>query len=255
VTAKWIDTHCHINMLKKSPDEALKAARACGVEKMITIGTTPEDHPVVLEIAGRYAPRVFCTLGVHPHDARLYTEACENFMRRHYPDDRVVAVAEIGLDYHYDYSPRDVQRQVFEKQLALAQEYDLPIQIHTREAEKDTIEILSKYKGRIKGLVHCFTGSQWLANQALDCGLNISISGVVTFKKAQQLRQVVKTLPLDRIHVETDSPFLAPVPHRGHSNEPAFVVHTAKVVAELLGVSQEQLSQQTLKNTQNLFSL
>lgn len=250
---KWIDVHTHLNMLEVPPEEALAQAEAAGVERMLTIGTQPSDHPVVLDLARRFYPKVHCTLGVHPHDAEAYTSEGEVFMRQHFADKEVVAVGEIGLDYYYDKSDRETQRQIFEKQLQLAIEYDLPVEIHTRDAEPDTAAILKNFSGKVRGLLHCFTGTQWLADQALDLGMNISISGVVTFKSAEELRAVVRTLPLDRLHVETDAPFLAPIPMRGKKNIPAFVVHTAAFVAELKGVTLDQLAAQTRLNACKMF--
>jgi TatD DNase family protein len=192
-------------------------------------------------------------LGVHPHDANVYTPEGEDFMRQHFGDKEVVAVGEIGLDYYYDNSDRKTQKEIFEKQLALSIEYNLPVEIHTRDAEADTADILNSFGGKVRGLLHCFTGTQWLADRALDLGLNISISGVVTFKNAEDLRSIVKSVPLDRLHVETDAPFLSPVPMRGKKNIPSYVVHTAKCVAELKNVSMEKLSQYTNTNARKMF--
>ena len=159
----------------------------------------------------------------------------------------------MGLDYYYSNATHDVQKKSFRRQLEIAVEHDMPVEIHTRDAEPDTVEILQEFGGKVRGLLHCFTGSQWLADQGLALGLNISISGIVTFKNADALRSVVKTIPLDRLHVETDAPFLAPMPHRGKSNEPALMVHTAQKVAELKGVTLEQLSEATNANAKKLF--
>jgi TatD DNase family protein len=174
-------------------------------------------------------------------------------LRDHLNDREVLAVGEVGLDFYYEHSPRDIQTKVFRNQLELAQEFNLPIEIHTRDAEKETIEMVKAFGGKIRGLVHCFSGSQWLADEALALGLNLSISGIVTFPKAEELRQVVKSIPLERIHVETDAPFLTPVPFRGKKNTPALVVHTAQKVAELHGISLEQLAQQVRENALQLF--
>jgi len=251
---QWIDVHTHLNMLESSPEESLKQAQAAGVEKLITIGTCPEDHPVVLALAQKFKDRVYCTLGIHPHDAKLFDSAAEKYMRENLNDPQVVAVGEIGLDYYYDNSPRQVQQEVFTKQLELAHEFKLPVEVHTRDAEEDTMDILNQFKGKVKGIIHCFTGTKDLADKALDMGFNISISGVVTFNKAEELRQTVKSLPLDRIHVETDAPFLAPVPFRGKKNTPAYVVHVAAKVAEIKGVSLEELCTQTRENALNMFT-
>ncbi len=165
-----------------------------------------------------------------------------------------MAIGEIGLDYYYDQSPRDEQLLAFREQMQIAADTGLPVEIHTRDAEEDTVRILTEFNGRVKGIIHCFTGTDQLAKQALDLGYNISISGVVTFKSAQSLRDTVKnTIPLDRLHVETDAPFLAPVPMRGRPNTSAYVVHTAQVVAELKNVTLQTLSEQTKKNAEKLF--
>lgn len=253
VTERWIDVHSHLNFLEMSPQEALSHGRSVGVERVITIGTTPEDHEVVLALANTLGPEVYCTLGVHPHEASLYNEKVGQTMRSHLQQDKVLAVGEIGLDYYYEHSPREIQREVFRSQLQMALETNLPVEIHTRDAEEDTIEILKEFGAKIRGLVHCFTGSLWLAEESLRLGLDISFSGVVTFKSAGALRDVCQMVPLDRLHVETDCPYLAPVPERGKKNEPAFVVHTARVVAELKGISMTTLSEQTCRNALRLF--
>ncbi len=250
----WIDVHTHLNFLEVSPEDAIAEAKKQGVKRFFTIGTEPEDHDIVLAIAQKFYPEVMCTLGVHPHEAQKFDLKVEEFILRHAPQKEVVAVGEIGLDYFYSHSPHEVQRRAFRRQLELAEQLRLPVEIHTRDAEDDTLEILREFRGRVSGLIHCFTGTQKLADGALDLGFDISISGVVTFKKAEELKNVVRRLPLERIHVETDAPFLSPMPHRGKKNVPAFVVHTAEVVAGLLGVSLEKLSEQTQVNARRMFS-
>jgi len=183
----------------------------------------------------------------------LYNDSVEEFLEKNVDAREVVAVGEIGLDYHYDNSPREEQKVAFRRQMDLAARHGLPVEIHTRDAEPDTIEILKEYKGRVGGVIHCFTGTMELARAALDCGFDISISGVVTFKNAEELRSVVKFVPLDRLHVETDAPFLAPVPMRGKPNVPAYVVHTARAVASLKGVTEEELALVTLANARRTF--
>jgi TatD DNase family protein len=250
----WIDVHTHLNFLKdKSVDEALAEGRAAGVTRYITIGTEPKDHTVVLDIARKYFPEVACTLGVHPHEGSIYNDEVEAFLEANVDAREVVAVGEIGLDYHYDQSPRELQKDAFRRQLNIAAKHKLPIEIHTRDAEPDTVEILQEFRGRLSGIVHCFTGTMWLAKEALDLGLDISFSGVVTFKNAGDLREVVRYVPLDRLHVETDAPYLAPVPMRGRSNVPAFVVHTARAVATLKAISEETLLEATLANARRTF--
>lgn len=250
----WIDVHTHLNFLKdKSPEEALIEARAAGVSRFITIGTEPADHPVVLAIAQKYYPEVACSLGIHPHEGKVYSDEIHQFLEANVDRREVVAVGEIGLDYHYDNSPREEQKDAFRKQLDLAARHKLPIEIHTRDADPDTVEILKEFRGRLSGIIHCFTGTQWLAENALDLGLDISFSGVITFKNAGDLREVVKYVPLDRLHVETDAPFLAPIPMRGKSNVPAYVVHTAKAVADLKGIDLETLKAATRANARRTF--
>ena len=245
--------HCHLDKLEEGPEAALEQARQNGVNHVVTIGTEPEDHPVVLALAQKFYPQVFCTLGVHPHEGARYTEEIGKWIRQNLNEPSVIAVGEIGLDYYYNQSPQDEQREAFRQQLQIAKDFKMPVEIHTRDAEPDTVEILKEFKGDVTGIIHCFTGTQWLADQCLDLGFNISISGVVTFKNADGLRETVKKIPHDRIHVETDAPFLAPIPHRGKKNTPAFVVHTAKVVAGLLGISEEKLAEQTRTNAQKMF--
>lgn len=255
----FIDVHVHLDKLKTAPDEALAQAAAAGVTRVITIGTEPADHPVVLDFAKRLFPQVACTLGVHPHEATLWSDDVGNWIRSKVRSSDItesrgiVAVGEIGLDYYYNQSPREVQINAFHRQMELAEELGLPVEIHTRDADVDTAGILSDYRGRVTGLLHCFTSSMELARTALDNGFDISISGVVTFKNADALREVVKFVPLERLHVETDAPFLAPVPKRGKSNVPEFVIHTADVVAGLKGVTVERLAEQTVANAHRLF--
>ncbi|MEK6556435.1 MAG: TatD family hydrolase [Bdellovibrionota bacterium] len=251
---QWIDVHTHINMIDFDAPEVLRLAREAGVERMITIGTGHDDLQKVVDACDRLAPIVYGTLGFHPHDAKTYDAAGEKFIRDHVKNPRIVGIGEIGLDYYYNHSDHDIQKKVFAQQLDMAAEYNLPIEIHTREAEADTYDILKAYKGKVRGLFHCFTSSMDLAMKGLDLGYNISISGVVTFKKSDALKEVVKAVPLDRLHIETDAPFLTPEPFRGRKNHPALMVHTAQVVADLKGVSLEALAEQTNKNAKNLFT-
>ena len=249
----WIDVHAHLDMLEDSPGITLQKAKAVGVSKIVTIGTEPSDHEFVLATAKQFYPDMYCTLGVHPHQGILWKEEVGLWIEKHLPEKEVIAVGEIGLDYHYNQSPVENQREAFRKQLDIARRFKMPVQIHTRDADEDTAEILTEFKGQVTGLIHCFTSSMKLARICLDLGYDISFSGIVTFKNAQDLREVCKIVPLDRLHVETDSPFLAPPPHRGKKNTPAYVVHTAEVVANLRGLSLEALSAVTLENAKRLF--
>jgi TatD DNase family protein len=249
-----VDSHCHLDDPKFDEDreQVIERARAAGVGRMMAIGTG--DGPPDLEVAVRQADRydfVYATIGVHPHDASKAGK--DTFVKlqalaRH---PKVLAVGEIGLDYHYDFSPRDVQRAVFVRQLELAAEAAKPIVIHTREAWDDTLEIL-RASWRGGGIMHCFTGDEEQARQALDLGFHLSFGGVLTFPKAEPTRQAVKIVPEDRLLVETDCPYLAPVPYRGKRNEPAFMVETVKRLAELRGRAVEEIAQVTTANWERL---
>ena len=249
----WIDTHAHIDKLKMGPTEILEEAKRAGVFRILTIGTELEDWRQVVELSKKHAPQVYGALGQHPHTAKDFNEECEGFLNKHLGLKRIVALGEIGLDYFYKHSDIQKQKEVFEKQMFLASAFNLPVEIHTREAEEDTVFFLEQFKGQVRGLLHCFTGSYYLAKKALDCGFNISFSGILTFKNAEDLRDICKKLPLDRLHIETDSPFLAPEPHRGKENQPAYVSLLAQFIANLLKVDLLAFSDQLKKNTWELF--
>lgn len=250
----WIDVHAHLDKLEEGPIAALEMAQKEGVQRIITIGTEPSDLPVVIELSEKYAPHVFCTLGIHPHEAGLWDHRVGDFIREKSNHPRVIGLGEMGLDYYYNNSTPQTQKKAFYEQLELATELQMPVEIHTRDAEADTIELLRPFKGKVRGLIHCFTGTRWLAQQSLDLGFNISISGVVTFKNAQELRDITQYIPADRLHVETDAPFLAPVPQRGKKNTPAYMIHTAQLIAQIKSLSFESLQAQTWKNAQELFT-
>ena len=251
-----IDSHCHLDFpdFADELDAVVERAHAAGVEWMITIGTRVEKAARLVEIAERYES-VFFTVGTHPHEAA--SEAATDFaaMRRFAQHPKCVGIGEAGLDYHYNYAPPEIAQRVFRGQIALARELGLPLVIHTRDAEDDTAAILKDEmgQGRFSALLHCFTSSRALAETALGLGLSISFSGVVTFKNSGELRAIARDAPLDRILVETDAPYLAPVPHRGKRNEPAFVTATAGVVAEAKGISAEAFAAATRANTLRLF--
>jgi TatD DNase family protein len=258
----FVDSHAHIDgeEFDSDRDEVVARARESGVHAILNVGTG-DPHSGNLEravaVAEKYK-RVYAAVGVHPHDARLYDGEAElrllSIVRRR---GRVIAWGEIGLDYHYDNSPRDLQREVFARQLRLAIEEGLPVIIHSREADEDTIEILrAEMSGATRGgIMHCFGGGMPLAEAALELGFMISFAGNVTFKKAENLREVARAVPLERLLVETDCPFLAPVPFRGRRNEPAFVVETARFIAELRGVEHEELGRVTSENFARFFGL
>jgi TatD DNase family protein len=252
-----IDSHCHLDFpdFAGELDAVVERARAAGVERMITIGTKVEKAARATEIAEAY-DSVYFTVGTHPHEAAGEAAADFAAMRRFAVHPKCVGVGEAGLDYHYNYAPPDVAKRVFRGQIALARELGLPLVIHTRDAEDDMAAILKDEmgQGRFAALLHCFTSSRALAETALELGLMISFSGVVTFKKSEDLRDIARDVPLDRILVETDAPYLAPVPHRGKRNEPAFVAATARAIAEAKGLAFEALAEATRANTLRLFS-
>jgi TatD DNase family protein len=252
-----VDSHCHLDFPELQRDLAgvLARARGAGVETMLAIGTRLSKFPGVRAIA-EANPNVFCTVGIHPHEAANETAAVDALLElADHP--KVVGLGETGLDYYYDKSPRAAQAENFRAHLKTAQQSGLPVVIHTRDADADTAELLAWAKRelpRVTGVLHCFTSSLDLARKAIDLGYLVSISGIVTFKNAEELRETVRALPLDRLMVETDSPFLAPVPMRGKSCEPSYVAHTARYVAGLKGVSLEELARVTTDNFYRLFA-
>jgi TatD DNase family protein len=250
---EWIDDHCHLD----GADDAevqVRSAHAAGVVGMITVGTTVERSLVSLDLARRL-PGVWSTAGVHPHDACDGTDGLESLVRSGRLDGRLVAVGECGLDYHYRHSPVPVQREVFTRQVELANELDLPLVIHTREAWEDTFELLDLHGVPQRTVFHCFTGGTAEANEALRRGALLSISGIVTFPSARSLQEAVAVAPLHRLMVETDSPYLAPVPHRGSRNTPERVVHVGAAVAELQERDLSEVSEQTVATTVAFYGL
>jgi TatD DNase family protein len=248
-----VDTHCHLDDSKFDDDreQAIERALAAGVGRMMAIGTGngPPDLEVAVRLAERY-DFIYATLGVHPHDASKATEETFARLRELARHPKVLAIGEIGLDYHYDFSPRDVQRKIFDRQLAIAAEAGKPIVIHTREAWDDTLaQVPSLPHG---GIMHCFTGDAAQARQALDRGFHLGFGGVLTFPKAEGLREAARMAPGDRVLLETDCPYLAPVPYRGKRNEPAFVVETARRLAEVRGTTPEKLGELTTRNFESL---
>jgi TatD DNase family protein len=250
-----VDSHCHLDFPEFAPelDAVVDRARAAGVGLCVSIGTTLDGFPRVQAVAERF-DSVWCSVGIHPHEAEKEPLEDAQALIALAQGPKVVGIGETGLDYFYEHSPRAAQQKNFRLHIAAARELGLPLIVHTRDAEDDTIEILrdEMEQGAFTGLIHCFTGTKKLADAALELGFCISVSGIATFKKSEELRAVIREVPLERLLVETDAPFLAPVPHRGKRNEPAFVAHTADVLAGLKGVSREDLAAQT---TQNFFSL
>lgn len=257
----YIDSHAHIEGSEFDPDREAVIQRAldAGVEIIVCVGdgeVAGGSHAAAFRIAEQY-PFIYTTVGVHPHEARLLDDNLYAQLMELSLHPKVIAWGEIGLDYHYDNSPRDVQREAFRKQLRMARERGLPVSIHTREAEADTLAILEEeWKGSgLGGVIHCFTGTRAFAEAAVELGFFISFSGVITFKKAEDLRETARALPIDRILIETDSPFLAPIPYRGRRNEPAYVVETARAIATLHGMEPDDLGRATSENFKRLFAI
>jgi len=245
----WADSHCHVQYEGVGVD-AVEEARAEGVERVITIGTDTEESRKAVEVA-HLVDGVWATVGVHPHDA---TEGVEGIIPL-LGERKVVAVGECGLDYHYDHSPREVQRSVFAQQIALALEQDLALVIHTREAWDDTFDILNSEGVPPRTVLHCFTGGPDEARRGLDAGAHLSFSGIVTFKGADDVREAAALCPLDRMLVETDAPFLAPVPHRGQPNRPAWVKVVGEAIAASTNVAAAEIEGATWANTARVFGL
>lgn len=279
-----IDTHCHLEMKEFDPDreEVIRRAREAGIEAMVTIGSDLEGNMGGLELSKKY-DFIYSSVGFHPHDAKDFTEeifdrlkgwatgyriqdaGCR--LREHHVSGimhhasslknssrlpKVVAIGEIGLDYHYDNSPREVQREAFLKQLAFAREVNLPVIVHSREAKRDTIDVIKK-SGVTNGVFHCFSGDMEMAEQVMEMGFSISVAGPVTFKNARRLRDVAKAIPDEYLLIETDAPYLTPEPFRGKRNEPAYLIHTARAIAELRRISLDDISRITTLNANRLF--
>ncbi len=254
-----IDSHAHIQSEEFAADVAqvIQRARDAGVEKIIVVGGAGSlaSNGAALALARAY-PGVYCTVGMHPHDAREMSEESLKELKKLTEDAKVVAIGETGLDFYYDHSPRQVQIDLFRRFIQMARETDLPLVVHDRDAHREVGRHLRHEGGsRVRGVIHCFTGDFETAKEFLDLGFYISFTGIITFKNAGPLREVVRKLPLDRILLETDSPYLAPVPHRGRRNEPAFVLQVAEVMAQLKGATLMEIAQTTSKNVQDLFGI
>ncbi len=253
---RLVDSHCHLNYegLAERQDEVLANARERGVGGFLNISTRQSEWNEVIGVADRNGD-VWATVGVHPHEADAHPDLGSAALVEASSHSRVIAIGECGLDYYYDKSDRAAQRDRFRAHIEAARESGLPLVVHTREAEADTAQMLEAAvkEGGVTGVLHCFTGTAELARKGLDLGFYVSLSGIVTFKNARELQETAKSLPLDQILVETDSPFLAPVPHRGQTCEPAFVADTAAFVAELRGEKLEEVAAATTANFFKLF--
>ena len=252
-----IDSHCHLNYkgLVEDQPQVLARARESGVTGFLNISTRASEWDAVVATAAR-EPDVWASVGIHPHEADTHADLGARTLLDAAAHPRVIGIGETGLDYYYDHSDRAVQRKLFRVHIGVARETGLPLIVHTRDAEEDTAAILAEEmeQGAFPALIHCFTASREFARTVLDLGLTISLSGIITFKNARELQEIARELPEDRILVETDAPFLAPVPHRGRTCEPAFVADTARHVAQLRGVEAAALAETTSANFFRLFT-
>ncbi|MEW8974433.1 MAG: TatD family hydrolase [Tissierellaceae bacterium] len=252
-----IDSHVHLDDERFDGDRdiLIKSLKSNGIELVINIGADMKSSVDSIELAKRY-DNIYAAIGVHPHSASEMTENTLDELRDMAKEDKVIAIGEIGLDYYYDNSPRDIQRKWFREQLELAKELDLPVIIHSRDATKETYDIIKEAQdGTLRGVLHCFSGSVEVAMEYIKLGFYISIGGTVTFKNSRVVREVAQAVPLDKFLVETDCPYLTPEPYRGKRNEPMFVKYAAEKIAEIRGISFEELSKATNKNTKELFRI
>jgi len=252
-----VDSHCHLDFpdFAAELDEVVARARAAGIGRLVTICTRVRKHAQVLAVAEKF-PEIYCSVGTHPHNAHEELDIDAKALIALTKNPKVVAIGEVGLDYHYDNSPRDAQAQGLRQHIAAARETGLPLVIHAREADADMARILEDEtgKGTFPAVLHCFTGGRDLAFKAIELGHYVSFTGILTFKNSAALREIAAALPADRILVETDAPYLAPLPYRGKRNEPAYVVETAKSLAQTRGVTADEIARQTTENFFRLFN-
>lgn len=253
---KMIDSHAHLDeeRFDEDRDELIKSLKENAVSYIINPSSDMETSRRVVELSNRY-DNIFAAVGIHPHDAEGFKEEDLDELKQLSKDEKVVAIGEIGLDYYYDNSPRKIQKEVFKKQLELAYVLDLPVIIHTRDAMRDTYDILKEFEGRVTGVMHCYTGSIEMAEKFMKLGFYISIAGPVTFKNAVNVREMAKQIPLERLLIETDSPYLAPVPNRGKRNDPTNVRYVADMLANLKEIQIDKIIEHSRENTVKLFSL
>lgn len=250
-----IDTHSHINMIEElSLDEVIKNAEDSGVEKIILPSAYPKDIDNVMEIASKY-DNVYGLLGVHPSEVKDWTDDLIEKIKEYSKSSKIVGIGEIGLDYYWDKSFNDLQKEVFIKQINLANELNLPVSIHDREAHKDTFDILKKHNKGSKIIMHCFSGSVEFARECIKEGWYLALGGVVTFKNAIKMKEVAQEIPLDKLLLETDAPYLTPVPFRGKENQPAYTKFVAEEIAKLRGITFEEVDRITTENAKNIFKI
>lgn len=253
----YIDSHCHLTHDKFDPDreDVLERAREAGIEAILTIGVDPDDAKLARDLA-HDKEMVYASAGMHPHEALHYNSVALARILQLANEEKVIAIGEIGLDYHYDHSPRDKQKTVFRELTAAALQVNRPVIIHTREAEDDTVRILEEEgKGELRGVIHSFTGSMEMMQRCVELGFYIGLNGIVTFPRSEDLQEVVREIPAGRILIETDAPYLSPAPHRGRRNEPARVVDVCRTVAEIRGVQEETIARRTRENFRDLFGI
>ena len=253
---KIIETHCHLDYLKNEPLEIILAkSKEAGIEKIITISVEPDNFDAAKELSESHE-QIYFTQGIHPHDAKLSSPDALKIIESRVNAKKMVAVGEIGLDYHYDNSPRDVQREVFRAQLDIAIKSDKPVVIHSRDADEDMMDILKEKAPSLarKGVIHSFTSGPELAQTAIDLGFYLGFNGIITFKKAQEVRDIVELCPIERILTETDAPFLTPTPHRGKENAPFYLPFVVKKIAEIKNLPEQEVLDICYKNAFDLFS-
>ncbi len=250
------DSHAHLEMKDFDRDraEVIKRAEDAGVDLIVTVGTTLDDCRKAVSIAGKFK-NVYAAIGIHPHDVKEIDDGTYDSLKKLAKMDKVVAFGEIGLDFFRNLSPRETQIRRFAEQLEVAGEIGLPVIIHDRDAHKETVDMLRRWKREHRGVIHCFSGDQTMAAKCLDMGFLISVPGAITFGKSEKLQEVVKYIPVTSLLVETDAPYITPHPNRGKRNEPAYVVHTARKVAEIKGLSLEELANVTYQNTKDIFGI
>lgn len=250
-----IDTHTHINCIEEiSVEDIIKNALDNGVEKLIVPAAYPTDIEVVKDLAQKYE-NVYGLLGVHPSEVKGWNDDLIDKIKEYSKSSKIVGIGEIGLDYYWDKSFNDLQKEVFIKQIKLANELNFPISVHDREAHKDTFDILTEYNKNSAVVMHCFSGSVEFMKECVKQGWYIAIGGVVTFKKAIKMKEVAKEVPLDKLLLETDAPYLTPVPYRGKTNQPAYVKYVAEEIASIRGISFEEVDEITTQNAKKVFSL
>lgn len=250
-----IDTHSHINMIEGiSLDEIIKNAFDNGIDKIIVPSAYPADMENIMDLVNKY-DNVYGMLGIHPSEVKSWDDSFIEKIKNYAKNSKIAAIGEIGLDYYWDKSFNDLQKEVFIKQIKLANELNLPIDIHDREAHKDTYDIIQEHNNGSKVIMHCFSGSVEFARECVKAGFYLGIGGVVTFKNAVKMKEVAKDIPLERILLETDAPYLTPVPFRGKENQPAYVKYVAEEIASLRGISVEEVAQITTENAKTIFNI